>query len=68
MPTLRQDPATLKVSADRNTQEIISIEDDLDFDPEVVAKRQAKLAKSASESYFLLPGALHHRAVGNPPL
>ena len=48
--TLRQGATTLKVSADRNTQEITSIQDDLDFDPEVVAKEQAKLAKSATHA------------------
>ena len=48
IPTLPPGVMISDVPADRNTQDIKSLEDDRDFDLEAVAKERAKLAKSAT--------------------
>ena len=63
--TLRQGSTILKVSADRNTQDTNSTEDDLDIDPEVVAKERARLAKSAT--HFARSTKIDRANVRDPP-
>ena len=53
------------VPADRNTQDMQSLEDDLDFDPEAVAKERANLAKSAT--HFARSTKIDRANVRDPP-
>ena len=53
------------VLADRNTQDIQSLEDDLDFDPEAIAKERAKLAKSAT--HFARSTKIDRANIRDPP-
>ena len=53
------------ISADSSAQDVRSLPDDLDFDPEVVAKERAKLAKSAT--HFTRSTKIDRANVRDPP-